>query len=37
MLTDLAHSLELDEDKVKEYFVYLEELELVSIVCENPF
>lgn len=36
-LTDLAHSLEIDEDKIKEYFVYLEEIELVSIVCENPF
>ncbi len=36
-LADLAHSLELDEDKVKEYFVYLEELELVSIVSESPF
>lgn len=36
-LTDLAHSLELDEDKIKEYFVYLEELELVSIVSESPF
>lgn len=36
-LTDLAHSLELDEDKVKEYFVYFEELELVSIVSESPF
>ncbi len=36
-VTDLAHSLELDEDKVKEYFVYLEEFELVSIVSESPF
>lgn len=36
-LTDLAHSLEIDEDKIKEYFVYLEEIELVSIICENPF
>ncbi|MDE7082584.1 MAG: DnaD domain protein [Clostridia bacterium] len=36
-LTDLAHSLELDEDKIKEYFVYLEELELVSIVSDSPF
>lgn len=36
-LADLAQSLCLDEDKVKEYFVYLEELELVSIVSDSPF
>ncbi len=35
--TDLAQSLSIDEDKLQEYFVYLEELELVSIVSLSPF
>lgn len=35
--TDLAQSLKIDEDKLSEIFVYLEELELVSILSVSPF
>ncbi len=36
-LTDLAQSLNLTEDEAKEYFEYLEEYELVSILSLSPF
>ena len=36
-LSDLANSLQITEDKAKEYFKYLEELELVSITSLVPF
>lgn len=36
-LSDLAKCLQITEDKAKEYFQYLEELELVSIISMTPF
>ena len=36
-LSDLATSLEISEEKAEEYFKYLEEFELVSIVSTSPF
>ena len=36
-LSDLAASLEISEEKAEEYFKYLEEFELVSIVSTSPF
>ena len=36
-LSDLANSLQITEDAAKEYFKYLEELELVSITSLAPF
>lgn len=36
-LSDLANSLQITEDAAKEYFRYLEELELVSITSLIPF
>lgn len=36
-LLDLANSLQITEDAAKEYFKYLEELELVSITSLIPF
>ena len=36
-LSDLANSLQITEDALKEYFKYLEELELVSITSFIPF
>ena len=36
-LSDLANSLKITEDEAKEYFEYLEELELVSITSLIPF
>lgn len=36
-LNDLAQSLSIDCEKLKEYYIYLEELELVSIVNRSPF
>ena len=36
-ITDLAQSLGLTEDNVKDIFLGLEELELVSIISESPF
>ena len=36
-LGDLAASLEISEEKAEEYFKYLEEFELVSIVSTSPF
>ena len=36
-LSDLAASLEISEEKTEEYFKYLEEFELVSIVSTSPF
>lgn len=36
-LSDLAVSLQMTEDALKEYFIYLEELELVSITSMIPF
>lgn len=36
-LSDLANSLQITEDAAKEYFKYLEELELVSITSMIPF
>lgn len=33
---DVAKSLNLSEEKLKEYFVYLEEMELISIVSSYP-
>ena len=36
-LSDLASSLEISEEKAEEYFKYLEEFELVSIVSTSPF
>ena len=36
-LGDLAASLEISEEKAEEYFKYLEEFELVSILSTTPF
>lgn len=36
-LSDLAAALELSEDKAIEYFKYLEEFELVSVLSYSPF
>ena len=36
-LSDLAASLEISEEKAEEYFKYLEEFELVSIISTSPF
>lgn len=36
-LADLAASLALTEDEAKGYFEYLEEFELVAILCRSPF
>ena len=36
-LEDFAKKLNLDEDKVKEYFEYLDEMELVAITSKLPF
>ena len=36
-LSDLANSLQITENAAKEYFKYLEELELVSIISMAPF
>ena len=36
-LSDLAASLEISEERAEEYFKYLEEFELVSIVSTSPF
>ena len=36
-LFDLANALSITEDEAKDYFAYLEEFELVSIVSASPF
>lgn len=36
-LFDLANALNVSEDEAKDYFAYLEEFELVSIVSTSPF
>lgn len=36
-LYDLANSLQMTEDRAKEYFEHLEEFELVSIISHDPF
>ncbi len=36
-LSDLAETLNMSEDKAKDYFTYLEEFELVAIVSTSPF
>lgn len=36
-LFDLANALNVSEDEAKDYFAYLEEFELVSIVSASPF
>lgn len=36
-VTDLAQTFSITEDKAKEYFDYLEEFELVSIISRAPF
>ncbi len=36
-LSDLAAKLEISDEKAEEYFKYLEEFELVSIVSHDPF
>ena len=36
-LGDLAASLEISEEKAEEYFKYLEEFELVTIISTSPF
>ncbi len=36
-LSDLAASLQIDEDKAIEYFRHLEEFELVSVISGTPF
>ena len=36
-LSDLAETLNMSEDKAKDYFTYLEEFELVAVVSTSPF
>lgn len=36
-LADFSEKLGLDEDRVKEYFEYLDEFELVSVTSHSPF
>ena len=36
-LSDLAESLHITEEKATEYFEYLEEFELVSVLSRTPF
>ena len=36
-LGDFAKKLNIDEDKVKEYFEYLDEMELVAVTSKIPF